>query len=208
MSIRNVLLIIFGTVAVSVASTLITMRLTQNKTNEVAPMQISLQPQVAVTSSAPVQMVPANKQPIPPPPAPSPAPAATAAPSALSTLAALQQPEAFKAKSDNRKLLKPDDAKRMLLKRTPACEGDYDEFCTENQFLIEHPLACLRSNKDKISRACLNQVQGVQQAFRKACDTDIRRFCADENNYFSCLKRKIAELTPECQKNIKESSRQ
>lgn len=206
MGIRNVILLIVGTVILSVSSALIAVRLTQNKTTESIPVQVP--PQQLVTASPSSQIAPTKQQLIPPPPAPSPTPAQTGATNAIPSLAAFQRPEAFNAKEDKRKILKPEEAKKMLLRRTPACEEDYDELCTENQFLIEHPLACLRSNKDKISRACLNQVQAVQQEFRKACNTDINRFCAEENNYFSCLKKKMAELTSECKKNIKESSRQ
>ncbi|WP_413944414.1 hypothetical protein [Bdellovibrio sp. HCB-162] len=207
MNTRNVLLLIIGTVFISVSSALIAVRLTQNNTAQ-APQQIpqpQIQSQPLPVASGPIQIAP-SKQPIPPPPKVE-AVAPTQAPP-LADLSAYTVPKEFDPHYDARKPLRPEEVKRTLLKDTPDCGDEYEQLCTQNRFLAEHPLACLRSKKDQLSRACFNQVKTVQDAFRKACSTDIAKFCPKQSHFFGCLKEKVAELTPDCRKNIKESSRQ
>lgn len=204
MNTRHVLLIIFGTVLLSVASTLITLRLTQNKTEKItATHSVETPPPSQV-----IQLVKDAPAP-PPPPRPSQEPPKAFTPSKelIAEMAALQKPKEFESKNESRSFLKPQEVKDTLLKRVPSCHSDYDEFCTKNYYMSEHPLACLRSKKGQLSSSCERDVKAIQAEFHQACGKDIERFCSQERVYFMCLKQRLPDLTPECRKNIKDSSR-
>ncbi|KYG62940.1 hypothetical protein AZI87_16905 [Bdellovibrio bacteriovorus] len=213
MNIRNVLLIILGTVVVSVTTALVTVRMVQPNlaSSNPKPVEQSAEQGAVAPTSTMIKLSPTAQVPPPPPPVtPTPVPAAKLAGNDTQTslgMEALIPPKEFDPNYDSRKPLRPDDVVKTLLKKTPACEEDYKELCTGNRFMAEHPLACLRSNKEKISRACANQVGAVQDKFRADCSSDIQKFCSEQRRYFSCLKAKFNELSQSCQANIKESSR-
>ncbi|CAE80651.1 hypothetical protein AB1A81_13180 [Bdellovibrio bacteriovorus] len=204
MSIRNVIFIIAGTVAISVISVVLTLRLTQTKTDShVVPAAVSTELPQQQTPSLPK----ASQQPAPPPAKPSVAPQVAKQESSPS-LEAFMKPAAFKSGPAEQKPLSTDKVISTLMKDTPACHDEYKEHCTANRFLAEHPLACLRSKKDQLSRACFNQLAAVRDRFHQACGTDIKRFCTKEASYFVCLKQHMDDLSASCKNNIEQSSRQ
>lgn len=210
MNIRNVLLIILGTVVVSVTTALVTVRMIQSDLASSTLKQVD--PNLTQTTTPPSTMIklsPTAQVPPPPPPAvPTPAPVPKlAADPAGPSIESLLPPKEFDPNYDARKPLRPEEVVKTLLKNTPDCEDDYKELCTGNRFLAEHPLACLRSQKEKISRACANQVSAVQDKFKTDCSSDIQKFCPEQRRYFSCLKAKFNELSKVCQANIEEYSR-
>ncbi|KHD87861.1 MAG: hypothetical protein OM95_12770 [Bdellovibrio sp. ArHS] len=208
MNIRNVILILAGTVIVSVTTALVTVRLIQpSQTAETTIAQVPTLP-----ASAPSATLKPSAPTPPPPPTPVVAPT-TAVQKSVPTeppgpsLDSLLPPKEFDPHYDGRKPLHPDEVVKTLLKNTPSCEDDYKELCVQNRFLAEHPLACLRSQKEKLSRACASQVGAVQDKFKADCSSDIQKFCSEQRRYFSCLKAKFNELSKNCQANIKEHSR-
>lgn len=207
MNIRNVLLIIFGTVVVSVSTAIITVKMIQ-PTLTSNPAVIN---ETAVSGAPYVTAPPTTKNVIPPPP-PAPSPVPTLAKTKgeevpIPNLESIMIPKEFDPNFDSRKPLTTDEVVSTLLKNTPACEDEYKELCTGNRFLAEHPLACLRSKKDKLSGSCAGQISAVQDKFRSDCATDIEKFCPEQRRYFPCLKSRFKQLSKNCQANIKEYSR-
>ncbi|AFY02492.1 hypothetical protein Bdt_2811 [Bdellovibrio bacteriovorus str. Tiberius] len=177
---------------------IITLRMTQTKT-EPTPQIVQLPQQ-----NVPAQQLPSN------PAAPAqlpPNPALTNSDTGMSFEAAAI-PKEFQRGPVEQKPLSPDGIISSLMKDTPACHDEYKEHCTKNRFLAEHPLACLRSKKEQLSRACFNQLAAVRDRFHQECGDDIKRFCPNEASYFVCLKKRLSELSPSCKNNIAKSSRQ
>lgn len=205
MSIRNVILLILGTVGISVLSVIITLRMTQTKTESAAHVTPPAQQQVMPAQLPANAAVPAQLPPNPAlnPQKPKPAPV----PEAGMSFEAATIPKEFQRGPVEQKPLSADNVINSLMKETPACHDEYKEHCTKNRFLAEHPLACLRSKKDQLSRACFNQLSAVRDRFHQDCGSDIQKFCAGEASYFVCLKKRMSELSPSCKNNIAKSSR-
>ncbi|UOF02477.1 hypothetical protein [Bdellovibrio reynosensis] len=208
MQIRSVLLIVFGIVSLSVASSFITFKILQNskeaiQTSNVEPMHLEPKLNTALQTSQTL---------IPPPP---PAPKAEVAAQTNSTVknmeivdpSAFEMPAELDHKKDHRKPLSSKEAKEKLLKNAKACWDDYETLCRKTRFFSESPLACLRHKKDEISGACANQVASIQAEFKKDCESDIQKFCANQKRYFACLREQLPLLSASCRKNISESSR-
>ncbi|MFV8258803.1 hypothetical protein ACNQKP_13430 [Bdellovibrio bacteriovorus] len=206
MSIRNVILLILGTAGISVLSVIITLRMTQTKTDTAT--QVSQHPKQILPAQ---QLPPNNTTPaqLPPNPALTPPKEKTAAANtdAGMNFEAAAIPKEFQRGPVEQKPLSADNVINSLMKETPACHDEYKEHCTKNRFLAEHPLACLRSKKDQLSRACFNQLSAVRERFHQDCGEDIKRFCPNEASYFVCLKKRLSELSPSCKNNIAKSSR-
>ncbi|UXR66023.1 hypothetical protein EZJ49_07150 [Bdellovibrio bacteriovorus] len=206
MNTRNVMVLIFGTVLLSVSSALIAVRLTQDKTiteaNSSAPVAAKAV-SVAAAPTAPTALAGHENS----------AAAATGtntatrpAPETALPPQVFIQPD-VNAYLDNRKPLSVDEVQNTLLKATPDCKEDYQKLCLGNSYLAEHPLACLRNQKDHLSRACFNQVAAVRDQFQKDCASDIRRLCPKQSSYFGCLKQQVDSLSPACRNNIQQFSR-
>lgn len=208
MSIRNVILLILGTVGISVLSVVITLRMTQTKTPAGAEAPI---PQQQAELPQPTQKVPALPEPGPNQARPTQnnKPPAEPPPEDLSkALEAISIPKEFQRGPPEQIPLTADKVVDTLMKETPACHDEYKSLCTKNRFLAEHPLACLRSKKDQLSRACFSQLTAVRERFHQECGADIKRLCPNEASYFVCLKKHLNELSPTCRNNISKSSRQ
>jgi|GEM_PF-1933454 len=208
MNTRNVLLLILCTSVVSVTTALVTVRLVQNNTPAATAVHTTAAPgapQEAPVNIAkgPVQISPSAEK-IPPPPPPQKPPQPVLPPVVPAPIKA----EDFDRPRDTRKPLTASQVKEKLLKHTPDCSEDYDSLCTKDLFLAEHPLACLRRNKEKVSGACARQVAAVQENFLKTCAEDIQRYCPNQSRYFGCLKERLSVLSAECRKNVAEHSRQ
>lgn len=204
MSIRNVILLILGTVGISVLSVVITLRMTQTKTESavqfIPPAQQVIPAQASANAAAPTQ--------IPPNPALNQEKQKASAPEAGLSFEAATIPKEFQRGPVEPKPLSTENVINTLMKETPACHDEYKEHCTKNRFLAEHPLACLRSKKEQLSQACFNQLSAVRDRFHQDCGGDIKRFCPNEASYFVCLKKRMSELSPSCKNNIAKSSRQ
>ncbi|XGC81982.1 hypothetical protein ACES2L_05730 [Bdellovibrio bacteriovorus] len=208
MQIRNVLLIIFGIVALSVASSFITFKILQDskETIQTASTQtLNIEPNL----NSPI---PGTQNVVPPPP-PPPKPEVAADTKSEGKNIEMVDPSLFEMpaeldhKKDHRKPLTATEAKETLLKNAKACWDDYEKLCRKTRFFSESPLTCLRHKKEEISGACANQVAAIQSEFKKDCSSDIQKFCANQKRYFACLRDKLPLLTESCRRNISESSR-
>ncbi|WII71539.1 hypothetical protein QJS83_13805 [Bdellovibrio sp. 22V] len=210
MNFRNVLLFGIFTVAVSMTSAFIAVRLFQKEPSAVENTVSSQQPPSPVAmAKTPVLYKGQPQIPPPPPPPAAPPQQKTGTPAeANALLAKYLTPKEYDSEYDARKPIKPEEAKHTLLKAVPACGDDYEKLCLENQYMSEHPMACLRAKKQELSGACFGQLRAAQDTFRKACGSDIQRFCDPKlRHYFPCLKKKMAELSANCRANIQASSR-
>ena len=199
------MILILGTVLLSVCSALLAVHLTQDKTSNVTTEALPFQTAESFNSqtSSETTAVASLKS----------APSAT--PNNAPTAKAIQQapvPQAYShtdvgAYLDNRKPLSVDEVQSSLLKATPDCKEDYKKLCLGNSYLAEHPLACLRHQKDHLSRACYNQVAAVRDQFQKDCGSDIQRLCSKQSSYYGCLKQQMESLSPACRNNIQQFSR-
>nr|BFD60427.1 hypothetical protein CKG001_25340 [Bdellovibrio sp. CKG001] len=196
---RNVMILILGTVLLSVCSALLAVHLTQDKTSQVVSEKIlppdspasTLNPDKASSKATPLSSVPATT---------------TMASSQTAMPVPISAPDAA-AYLDHRRPLSADEVQTTLLKATPDCKEDYKKLCLANPYLAEHPLACLRHHKEQLSRACFNQVTAVRDQFQKDCGADIQRLCPKQSSYFGCLKQQLASLSPACRNNIQQFSR-
>lgn len=201
----RIVLLGLGVVGISVASTVFTLHYYKPTIEE---KTVSTTLEVPTGSAQPIPSVKSNlvgSAPVPPPP-PETKKEVPPAPPSLD-LSSLQTPPEFDAKYDSRKPLSLDEVKNKFLKKAPDCWEDFDSLCGKNRFLTENPLACLRSKKDQLSRACHSQVTALQESFHTACASDIERFCPQQKRFFPCLREKLPQLSDNCRKNIMDSSR-
>lgn len=209
MQIRSVLLIIFGIVSLSVASSFITFKILQDSkepTQTSSIESVNIEPKINPATTGPQPVV------APPPPPPSNPQTPVEVKSAAKNLemvdpSLFEMPAELDHKRDHRKPLTVAEAKEKLLKNAKACWDDYENLCRKTRFFSESPLTCLRHKKEEISGACANQVAAIQAEFKKDCGSDIQKFCANQKRYFACLRDKLPLLTDSCRQNISQSSR-
>ena len=86
-----------------------------------------------------------------------------------------------------------------------ACKADIEKFCKDIKPGGGRIWACLKSNGDRLSQECANQMAIERekfQEFRQACKGDAAKFCkgvpAGKGRIISCLKSHEAELSPAC----------
>lgn len=217
MNAKNIIFIIGSVVVASVLSTIITFKYIQSQSvsnldsSSVAPSPFPLD---SVKTEKPNFQSEASSRVIPPPPSPR-------APNSVKDSLVLSQdvaqlkheiefndvPREFDPNYDSRKPLSLNESRQFLKAKASQCETDFNQFCTKNQFFIEHPLSCLRHNKDQLSRACDDKIRAISQGFRSACGSDIQRLCKRQARYHGCLKENLHQLSEDCRKSILSYSR-
>ena len=86
-----------------------------------------------------------------------------------------------------------------------TCRADIEKFCKDIKPGGGRIWACLKSNGDRLSQECANQIAQAQEKnreFLQACKGDAAKFCkglpAGKGRIISCLKSHEAELSPAC----------
>lgn len=216
MNAKNIILIMGSVVVASVLSTVLTFKYIQSQSvskldsSSVAPLPFPLD---SVKAEKPNHQDESSSRIIPPPPSPR-------APNSVKDQALPQDsadlkreiefnsiPKEFDPNYDPRTPLSLNDARNFLKAKASQCETDFNQLCTKNQFFIEHPLSCLRHNKDQLSRACDDKIRAISQSFRNACGNDIQKLCKRQARYHGCLKENLSQLSEDCRKSILSYSR-
>lgn len=217
MNAKNIILIIGSVVVASVLSTVITFKYIQSQSvsnldsSSVTPSPFPLE---SMKTEKPNFQDEAASRVIPPPPSPR-------SPNSVNGTQALPQdiiqlkqeiefndvPKEFDPNYDSRKPLSLNESLKFLKQKASQCESDFNQLCTKSQFFIEHPLSCLRHNKDHLSRACDDKIRAISQGFRNACGSDIQRYCKRQARYHGCLKENLQQLSEDCKKSILSYSR-
>ncbi|MGZ3578458.1 MAG: cysteine rich repeat-containing protein [Syntrophales bacterium] len=86
-----------------------------------------------------------------------------------------------------------------------ACKADIEKFCKDIKPGGGRIWVCLKSNGDRLSQECANQMALAREKsreFRQACKGDVEKFCkgmaAGKGGIVSCLKSHEAELSDAC----------
>jgi hypothetical protein len=90
-----------------------------------------------------------------------------------------------------------------------ACQADIDKLCQGIQPGEGRILACLKTNKAKVSQPCQKQLATVASAAKevsKRCEEDVLSFCSSvkpgHGAVLKCLAQNEARLQPQCQEVV------
>ena len=90
-----------------------------------------------------------------------------------------------------------------------ACKADIDKLCQGIPPGGGRIAACHKANEAKVSQPCKAQIASVKKAVKevgKACEDDVRSFCADvkpgKGAVLKCLAANQSSLQPQCQEIV------
>lgn len=208
MNFMKILLVVFGTVALSVSTTILTVKL-------LLPGNISHSESASMSPpNIPIHDRNFGSRPSTgPAPEVLPLPMPQRAPNSFTptitdengqslNLDFYQTPEIFDTNYDDRKPLSVASARDYLKERASECLVDFEKLCLNKQFYIERPLTCLQSHKDKLAKACYTQVEEINKDYHNSCSSDIQRFCKPQTYFHKCLKDNLNSVSKRCKAKV------
>lgn len=90
-----------------------------------------------------------------------------------------------------------------------SCAEDIANFCKDVKPGGGRIISCLKSHENELSSVCRDKLQELQKKIdeaKRACTTDIEKFCRGvepgEGRIAGCLEGRASELSPECAEKL------